>query len=231
MNAMLQRDTDTAAGLQKDQPHYEPLEEEIEPLRTEHSTNLTEARRLEKTVLAADRDDATGQKKGARKELRDLGERLAGALQGFAASKANSDPDLAGRVRFTRSDLSQADDATFATIMAALLAEAAKVPAAALAKREFTADDLKNANALLLRFTNKKSRQRTSAVDGATDRKRLVALLRRNADLIKQMRTQLKAYKNSPTKHDVWLRFVGYTMIVDRSGGGGAKGATPTPTV
>ena len=43
------------------------------------------------------------------------------------------------------------------------------------------------------------------------------------------MRQQLRPYKNSPTKHDVWLRFQGYTKLIVLGGGGGpaAKPAQP----
>ncbi|MFD2718216.1 hypothetical protein ACFST9_05790 [Hymenobacter monticola] len=58
-------------------------------------------------------------------------------------------------------------------------------------------------------------------MEGSTERKTLIALLRRNANLIKEMRTQLKAYENSPTKHEVWLRFQGYTKLIVLGGGGG----------
>ena len=61
-------------------------------------------------------------------------------------------------------------------------------------------------------------------VAGSTDRKTLIALLARNTNLIKEMRQQLKAYENSPTKHEVWLRFQGYTRLIVLGGGGG-KGA------
>ncbi len=37
------------------------------------------------------------------------------------------------------------------------------------------------------------------------------------------MRTQLKVYQNSPTRHEVWLRFQGYTKLIIL-GGGGPKG-------
>ena len=60
---------------------------------------------------------------------------------------------------------------------------------------------------------------------GATDRKILIALLRRNANLIKELRVQLKPYQSSPTKHEVWLRFQGYTRLIIL-GGGGPQGST-----
>ena len=66
-------------------------------------------------------------------------------------------------------------------------------------------------------------RQQENRTIGSTERKTLVALTRRNASPIKEMRTQLKAYKNSPTKHAVWLRFLSYTKIIHHRGGGGAK--------
>ena len=49
---------------------------------------------------------------------------------------------------------------------------------------------------------------------GATDRKILIALLRRNANLIKEMRVQLRLCQNSFTKHEVWQRFQGYTRLI-----------------
>ncbi|MDQ2770316.1 MAG: hypothetical protein M3Y54_07435, partial [Bacteroidota bacterium] len=50
---------------------------------------------------------------------------------------------------------------------------------------------------------------------------RLIALLRRNGNLIKPLRP----YKNSPTKHAVWLRFLGYTRLIVLGQGG--PSATP----
>ena len=60
---------------------------------------------------------------------------------------------------------------------------------------------------------------------GSTDRNRLMALLRRNGNLIELLRQQLRPYKNSPTKHDVWLRFPGYPRAFVRGG----LGRRPTP--
>jgi hypothetical protein len=34
------------------------------------------------------------------------------------------------------------------------------------------------------------------------------------------LRTQLRAYENSPTKHEVWLRFQGYPKLIILGGGG-----------
>ncbi len=79
---------------------------------------------------------------------------------------------------------------------------------------------------LLLRLT---LAQRTAVVAGSTDRKTLIALLRRNANLIKQIRVQLKPYQNSPAKHDVWLRFQGYTKLIILGGGGPQGGPAPKP--
>ena len=66
-------------------------------------------------------------------------------------------------------------------------------------------------------------------VAGATDRKTLIALLRRNANLIKEMRVQLKPYQSSPTKHEVWLRFQGYTKLIVLGQGGPKSVPTPPP--
>ncbi|GAB3863682.1 hypothetical protein GCM10028824_00230 [Hymenobacter segetis] len=52
-------------------------------------------------------------------------------------------------------------------------------------------------------------------------------LLARNANLIKEIRVQLKPYQSSPTKHAVWERFQGYTKLIIL-GGGGPKGDTET---
>ena len=228
LNALLQRDTDTVAGLLADQPHYPLLEDDIAPLRTEHAKNLAEARTFEGSVLDESQDDSTQQKKAARKQLKVLGSRLGAALQAYAASAANPDEDLPGRVNITETDLIRADDTTFASLLGKLLAEGKARPQE-LAKREFTADDLTLTGTLLERFTRKRTGQRISAVAGSTDRNRLMALLRRNGNLIKLLRQQLRPYKNSPTKHDVWLRFQGYTRVIERGGGGAAAPAPAQP--
>ena len=222
LDAQLRRDTATAAGLQADQALYQPLEDDMAPLRTAHAANLAKARLLEDVVMGEDSATVTQQKVSAKAQLKTLAPRLAAALQGYAASKSNPDEDLAGRVRTSRSDLAAAGDATFATMVTALLKEAQPL-AAQLAKREFTADDLAETAKQLARFEKKQASQRTTVVAGATDRKTLIALLRRNANLIKEMRTQLKPYENSSTKHEVWLRFQGYTKLIIL-GGGGPKG-------
>ena len=228
LNALLKRDTDTVAGLLADQKNYAPLEDDIAPLRTAHAANLAEARTLEGSILTETQDDSAQQKNTARKQLKALGGRLGAALQAYAASAANKDEDLAGRVNISETDLGRADDTTFASLMGRLLAEGQALPKE-LAKREFTADDLAQTDTLLARFTRKRTGQRLSTVTGSTDRNRLIALQRRNADLIKQLRKQLRPYKNSPTKHDVWLRFQGYTKLIVLGGGGGpaAKPAQP----
>ena len=226
INALLKRDTDSSVGLVKDQESYLPLEDEIGPLRAAHAANLAQARLLEADVMAENQDDATAQKQGARQQLRALGMRLAAGLQGYAASAANPDEDLAGRVNFNVTDFNRADDASFATIIGALLKEAAPL-AAPLAKREFTAADLATMNTQLVRFNKKLARQRASIVDGSTDRKTLIGLLAQNTSLLKKIRVQLRAYQSSPTKHDVWLRFQGYTKVIVL-GQGGPKGDTPT---
>ena len=122
-------------------------------------------------------------------------------------------------MRYSSSDIKTANDATFATMVAALLKEAAPL-AKELAKREFTAADLAETTRQLARFEKKQTSQRTTVVAGATDRKTLIALLRRNANLIKEMRVQLKPYQSSPTKHEVWLRFQGYTKLIILGQGG-----------
>ena len=224
LNAQLLRDTATAAGLLADKDKYAPLEDEIGPLRAEHAATLAQARTLEDAVMGEDGTDETQQKAGAKTRLKALAPRLAAALQAYAASKANTDEDLAGRVRYSRSDITEANDTSFASIITALLKEAAPLTKA-LEKREFTADDLAETTRLLARFEKKQTGQRIAVVDGSTDRKTLIALLRRNANLIKEMRVQLKPYQSSPTKHDVWLRFQGYTKLIIL-GGGGPKGDT-----
>ncbi|WP_210516644.1 hypothetical protein [Hymenobacter terricola] len=213
LDAQLRRDTATTTGLLADQDHYKPLEDDIAPLREEHAANLAQARLLEDAVMGDDSGTVTQQKAGAKALLKPLAYRLAAALQGHAASKTNQDGDLAGRVRYSRSTISEAGDASFATIVGALLKEAQPL-ATQLAKREFMAGDLLETTRLLARFEKKTDSQRLTVVAGSTDRKTLIALLRRNANLIKEMRVQLKAYENSPTKHNVWLRFQGYTKLI-----------------
>ena len=224
LNAQLLRDTATANGLQADKPHYAPLEADLAPLRDEHAANLAQARLLEDEVMSDDHSDVTQQKAGAKTRLKALAPRLAAALQAYAASPANTDEDLAGRVRYSRTDIAKADDASFASMITALLREAAPLTKE-LEKREFTKDDLAETTRLLARFEQKQASQRATVVAGSTDRKTLIALLRRNANLIKQMRVQLKPYQSSPTKHEVWLRFQGYTRLIVRSGGGPKSGA------
>ena len=228
LNAQLLRDTATAAGLLADKARYAALEADLGPLRDEHAANLAQAGTLESAVMGETSADATQQKAGAKTQLKVLAPRLAAALQAHAASKANTDDDLAGRVRYSRTDITQADDASFATIIGTLLTEAAPLDKA-LAKREFSADDLALTATLLARFTRKRVSQRTVVVAGATDRKALIALLRRNASLIKQMRVQLKPYQGSATKHDVWLRFQGYTKLIVLGQGGPKGDTTPKP--
>ncbi len=228
LNAQLLRDTAAAAGLLADKALYAALEADIAPLRDEHAANLAQARLLEDAVMGDASGTATEQKASAKAQLRVLAPRLAAALQGYAASRTNTDEDLAGRVRYSRTDLSKADDASFASMVGALLQEAAPL-AAALAKREFTAADLAETTRQLARFEQKLARQRTTVVAGATDRKTLIALLARNADLIKQLRVQLKPYQSSPTRHEVWLRFQGYTKLIILGQGGPKNPAAPVP--
>ena len=222
LDAQLRRDTATEAGLLADKDHYTALEDDIAPLREEHAANLAKARTLEDNVMGEDSATVTQQKAGAKTQLKALVPRLAAALQGHAASRANKDEDLAGRVRYSRSEITEANDASFATIVGALLKEAQPL-AKELEKREFTADDLADTTRQLARFVKKQAGQRITVVTSSTDRKTLIALLRRNANLIKEMRVQLKAYESSPTKHEVWLRFQGYTKLIIL-GGGGPKG-------
>ena len=219
LNALLKRDTDTAAGLLADKDQYKPLEDELAPLRDEHAANLAQARTLEAAVMADGQNDDAKQKNGAKKQLKALAARLGAALQAYAASAANKDEDLAGRVNITATDLGRADDASFASLVAALLKEAQPLTKA-LEKREFTADDLTRTAALLQRFGQKRTGQRLSVVSGSTARNTLIGLLRRNTDLVKQMRVQLRPYQSSPTKHEVWERFQGYTRIIELGGGG-----------
>ena len=228
LNALLKRDTDTVAGLLADQPNYLPLEDDLAPLRDEHAENLAAARDLESSILNETQDDSTRQKNTARKQLKALGGRLGAALQAYADSAANKDEDLAGRVNISETDLGRADDTSFASLLGKLLAEGQARPSE-LAKREFTADDLKLTGTLLERFSRKRTGQRLSTVAGGTDRNRLIALLRRNTDLIKKMRKQLRPYKNSPTKHDVWLRFQGYTRLILLGLGGPQAGVAGAP--
>ena len=225
LDAQLRRDTASNTGLEADKKQYEPLEDDIGPLRDELAANLAQARKLEETVMGNDSETVTEQKASAKKLLKPLAFRLLAALQAHAASKANTDEDLAGRVRYGRSDVAKADDATFATTVAALLKEAQPV-AKLLEKREFTADELVETTRLLARFEQKHTGQRLAVVEGSTERKTLIALLRRNSNLLKEMRVQLKPYANSPTKHAVWERFQGYTKLIIL-GGGGPKGDTP----
>ncbi|WP_460609991.1 hypothetical protein [Hymenobacter terrigena] len=228
LDAQLRRDTATANGLQADRHHYEALEDDIAHLRDEHAANLAKARLLEDAVMGETSGTVTQQKATAKTLLKALAPRLAAALQGYAASKANTDEDLAGRVRYSRSDLAAAGDASFATMVGALLKEAQPL-AAQLEKREFTAADLDNTVKQLARFEQKQAGQRLAVVEGSTDRKTLITLLRRNANLIKEMRVQLKAYESSPTKHDVWLRFQGYTKLIVLGGGGPKGDVAPKP--
>ena len=127
-------------------------------------------------------------------------------------------------MRYSSSNIKTANDVSFFSIIGALLQEAALL-AKELARREFTAADPVETIRQLARFEKKQTSQRTTVVADATDRKTLLALLRRNANLIKEMRVQLKPYQSSPTEHEVWLRFQGYTKVIVL-GGGGPKGDT-----
>ncbi len=226
LNAQLLRDTATANGLLADKVLYAPLEADIAPMRDAHAANL--ARTLEDAVMGEATSGVTLQKAGAKTQLKALASRLAAALQAYAASKTNTDEDLAGRVCYSRTGITAANDASFATIIGVLLKEAAPL-AKELAKREFIADDLAETTRQLARFEQKQASQRTTVVAGATDRKTLIDLLRRNANLIKEMRVQLKPYQSSPTKHEVWLRFQGYTKLIVLGQGGPKSVPTPPP--
>jgi wyosine [tRNA(Phe)-imidazoG37] synthetase (radical SAM superfamily) len=117
-------------------------------------------------------------------------------------------------VCYSRSTITEANDATSATIVTAPLKEAQPLT-----------KELAETTRQLARFEKKQTAQRTTVVAGATDRETLIALLRRNANLIKEMRVQLKPYQSSPTKHKVWERFQSYTRLIIL-GGGGPKGDT-----
>ena len=43
------------------------------------------------------------------------------------------------------------------------------------------------------------------------------------------MRTPRKASETSPTKHEVWLRFQGYTKLIVLGGGGGKNDPAAPP--
>ena len=219
LDAQLRRDTATATGLLADKKTYEALEDDIAPLRDEHAANLAQARALEDLVMRETATATTAQKATAKARLKVLVPRLAAALQAYAASKANPDEDLAGRVRYNRTTLNEANDASLVTIIGALLKEAQPL-GKELAKREFTAADLAETTRLLGRFEQKQAGQRLAVVEGSTERKTLIALLRRNTNLIKEIRVQLKPYQSSATKHEVWERFQGYTRLIVLSGGG-----------
>ncbi|MFD2718603.1 hypothetical protein ACFST9_07740 [Hymenobacter monticola] len=78
-------------------------------------------------------------------------------------------------------------------------------------------------------FEQKQTRPRSTGVAGDTDlQPPPIALLRRNANLIKGMRVQLKPNQSSSTKHKVWERFQGYTKLIV-PGGGAPKGNDPQP--
>ena len=131
-------------------------------------------------------------------------------------------------MRYNRTDLMAAATASFASMVGALLKEAAPLDKQ-LANREFTADDLAETTRQLAHFTQKNASQRNTLVAGSTERKTLIALLRRNANLIKEMRVQLKPYENSPIKHAVWLRFQGYTKLIILGQSGPNEDPAPKP--
>jgi hypothetical protein len=223
LDAYQRRDSATQAGLLADQAQYALLETDIAPLRGQHTANLTRINALMDEVLAADNDDSAGVKAKTRPVLRGLLLRLSAALQAYAESAANTDEDLLHRVTLGADALRKADENTFARLAGGLLREAALRPAAELARREFTAADLAEAQRLLARFSSRLTPGRLADVDGKSAREVLSDLLAANQQLIRKIRQQLLPYKNSSTKHEVWLRFQGYSKVVLRKGGPNAK--------
>lgn len=223
LDAYHRRDTATLAGLTADKKNYEPLEDDIADWRDQLKINHTKADGLIDDVLAADADDSAQVKTKSKRLLLPLLGRLSAGLQAFAESKANDDEDLLPRVTFGSDVFYKADEDTFLRLATGLLAEAAKVPAIQLTKREFSAEELAETRRLLKRFADRLTPGRLADVDGKSARQILSDLLAANQQLIKKIRKQLLPYKNSPTKHDVWLRFQGYSKVVLRKGGGGKQ--------
>jgi|GEM_PF-6096631 len=221
LDAYHRRDTATLAGLAADKKNYEPLEEDIADWRTQLEINHAKADGLIDDVLAADADDSAQVKIKSKGLLLPLLGRLSAALQAFAESKANSDDDLLTRVTLGRDVFYKADEDSFVRLATGLLAEADNVPAIQLTKREFSAENLAEAKRLLQRFAGRLTPGRLADVEGKSAREILADLLAANQQLIKKIRKQLLPYKNSPTRHDVWLRFQGYSKVVLRKGGGG----------
>jgi hypothetical protein len=221
LDAYHRRDTATLAGLEADQKNYEPIEEDIAPLRAQLATNHATADKLIDDVLEADGEDSAAVKVKTKGLLLPLLFRAGAALQAFAESQANTDEDLLARVTLGNNTLRKADEDSFVRLATGLLAEADKVPEKQLTKREFSADNLTEAKRLLKRFAGRLSPGRLADVSGKSTREILNDLLAANQQLIKKIRKQLLPYKNSPTKHDVWLRFQGYSKVILRKGGGG----------
>ena len=221
LDAYHRRDTATTAGLTADKKNYEPIEEDIAPLREQLATNHAKADDLIDDVLKADSEDSAAVKTKTKRLLLPLLNRLSAGLQAFAESKANDDEDLLPRVSLGSDALRKADEDSFVRLATSLLAEADKVPATQLTKREFSAENLAEAKRLLQRFAGRLTPGRLADVDGKSAREILDDLLSANQQLIKKIRQQLLPYKNSPTTHDVWLRFQGYSKVILRKGGGG----------
>lgn len=224
LDAYHRRDTATVAGLIADQKNYAPLEEDIEPLRTQLGLNHAKADGLIDDVLKADADDSAEVKTKTKVLLLPYLTRLSAGLKAFANSSANTDEDLLARVTLGSDVLRRADEDTFFRLATALLKEADLVPEKQLTKREFSAEDLAETKRLLQRFGSRLTPGRLADVDGKSARELLSDLLAANQQLIKKIREQLLPYKNSPTKHDVWLRFQGYAKVLLRKGGGGQGG-------
>lgn len=235
IDAYYRRDTTTQAGLLTDKASYEPLEEDIAPLREQHTTNLTKAGTLVDDVLKADADDSAGAKTKTKAVLLPMLLRLSAAMQAEVESQLARSPDdetatpQLHRVAMGSDVLRRADEDTFSRLATGLLAEAATFAQAQLAKREFTANDLTEATRLLRRFAGRFSTGRLADVAGKSNREILSALLAANQQLLKKIRKQLQPYKGSAAKHDVWLRFQGYSKVVLRKGGGGGAAAATPP--
>jgi hypothetical protein len=191
------------------------------PLREQLATNHAKADDLIDDVLKADSEDSAEVKTKTKALLLPLLNCLSAVLQAFAESKANDDEDLLARVTLGSDALRKADEDSFVRLANDLLAEADKVPEKQLTKREFSTEDFTEAKRLLQRFAGRLTPGRLADVDGKSAREILADLLSANQQLIKKIRKQLLPYKNSPTKHDVWLRFQGYSKVVLRKGGGG----------
>ncbi len=234
LDAYQRRDTATQAGLLTDKANYAPLEDDLAPLRDQHTANLALVNERIDDVLAADSDDSAAVKTKTKTLLLPLLLRLSAAMQATVESQLAKKPDDEAaaaqlhRVALGSDVLRRADEDTFGRLATGLLTEAAAFTPAQFAKREFTADDLAETTRLLKRFTGRLGTGRLADVAGKSDREVLSALLAANQQLIKKIRKQLLPYKGSAKKHDVWLRFQGYSKVVLRKGGGGkATGTDP----